>query len=215
KDNLIRGREIFQERCIGCHGEGGAAVSEAARFMSPTPINFTDHGDAADGNDTSPGDYYYRILRGIPGSAMENFGTRLRVDDIWKVVLFVKTIPNGGLSPDEVPTPDKYIQWKPPAGLMSYVSKHPIDANADFKGENDTKDPFMLEAMRVLRGLNKGDQFDAPGFGMVSLQSARDQIKSIYEGYLDEGWADLKKRPGEKPPKNQRDGDPELVDELR
>ncbi|MHB8841783.1 MAG: cbb3-type cytochrome c oxidase subunit II, partial [Candidatus Aquicultor sp.] len=44
KDTLIRGREIFQERCIGCHGEGGAAVSEAARFMSPTPINFTDHG---------------------------------------------------------------------------------------------------------------------------------------------------------------------------
>ena len=33
-----------------------------------------------------PGDFYYRILRGWPGTGMENFGDRLSVDDIWRVV---------------------------------------------------------------------------------------------------------------------------------
>jgi hypothetical protein len=40
---------------------------------------------------------------------MENFGTRLSVEDIWRVVLFLKTIPNGGLR--EMPTPEMYIRW--------------------------------------------------------------------------------------------------------
>ena len=34
---------------------------------------------------------------------MENFGDRLSVDDIWRVVLFVKTIPNGTLEPNRDP----------------------------------------------------------------------------------------------------------------
>ena len=40
---------------------------------------------------------------------MENFGTRLSVEDIWRVVLFLKTIPNGGL--EKTPTPDMYVNW--------------------------------------------------------------------------------------------------------
>ena len=34
---------------------------------------------------------------------MENFGDRLSVNDIWRVVLFIKTIPNGTL--DAQPRP--------------------------------------------------------------------------------------------------------------
>lgn len=51
---------------------------------------------------------------------MENFGTRLSVDDIWKVTLFVKTIPNGGLTA-EVPTPDMYIRWQGYPGLFQWA----------------------------------------------------------------------------------------------
>jgi cbb3-type cytochrome c oxidase subunit II len=213
-DNLLRGREIFQERCIGCHGEGGAAVSEAARYMSPMPIDFTSPDDASGGADTSPGDYYYRILRGIPGSAMENFGTRLRVDDIWKVTLFLKTIPNGGLQ--QLPTPEMYIQWQPPDDLMAYVDKHPIDANKQFEEPGPPDDPFVLEARRVLAGLNDADSFMLPGYGEVSIEAAARDIKTIYEGLLDEGWSDYLDRGGDPVPSaDQKDALPELGQELR
>lgn len=110
QENLIRGREIFKERCIGCHGITGDGVGPALNFLNPPPAAFIISDTARFGSDKSPGAYYWRILRGIPGTAMENFGTRLSVEDIWRVVLFLKTIPSGGLTKD-IPTPDMYIQW--------------------------------------------------------------------------------------------------------
>jgi cytochrome c oxidase cbb3-type subunit 2 len=111
KENLLRGRQVFQERCIGCHGSQGNGNGPAAFYFNPPPAAFDVADDQMHGSDTSPGAYYWRILRGVPGTAMENFGTRLSVDDIWKVVLFLKTIANGGLTV-EVPTPDLYIRWQ-------------------------------------------------------------------------------------------------------
>ncbi len=109
QENLLRGREIFQQRCIGCHGTRGDGEGVALNFLNPPPAAFSEPDDAAHGSDTSPGTYYWRILRGVPGTAMENFGTRLSVEDIWRVVLFLKTIPNGGLT--KTPTPDMYVAW--------------------------------------------------------------------------------------------------------
>lgn len=108
--NLLRGREIFQERCIGCHGTRGDGEGVALEFLNPPPAGFTITDTARFGSDKSPGAYYWRILRGVPGTAMENFGTRLSVEDIWRVVLFLKTIPSGGLQ--KTPTPEMYIQWQ-------------------------------------------------------------------------------------------------------
>lgn len=109
--NLLRGKQVFIERCVGCHGSNGDGNGPAGFYFNPPPAAFNVADDQLHGSDTSPGAYYWRILRGIPGTAMENFGTRLSVDDIWKVVLFLKTIPNGSLDAD-VPTPDMYIHWE-------------------------------------------------------------------------------------------------------
>lgn len=214
-DNLLRGREVFQERCIGCHGQGGASVSEAARYLSPPPIDFTSEEDASSGEDTSPGDLYYRILRGIPGTGMENFGTRLRVDDIWKVTLFLKTIPNGGL--EELPTPEMYIQWQPSNDFKEFIGAYPVIDNKQFSETGPpSDDPFMLEARRLLAGLNDSDSFMLPGYGEVSLQKSADDIREIYMQLLDEGWADYVARGGDPmPPADQKDIPPELSQELR
>jgi cytochrome c oxidase cbb3-type subunit 2 len=74
EENLLRGKEIFLERCIGCHGPKGNGHGPAERFLSPTPLPFDDADDQCCGGDTGPGDFYYRVLRGWPGTAMENFG---------------------------------------------------------------------------------------------------------------------------------------------
>ena len=120
QENLVRGRQIFEERCIGCHGSQGDGNGPAAFYMNPAPAAFNVVDDQLSGSDTSPGAYYWRILRGLPGTAMENFGTRLSVDDIWKVTLFLKTIPNGGLTA-EVPTPDMYVQWEGYPGFFLWA----------------------------------------------------------------------------------------------
>ena len=77
EQNLLRGKEVFLDRCVGCHGPKGDGKGPGAKFMSPPPADFTDKDDACCGGDTGPGDFYYRILRGWPGTAMENFGDRL------------------------------------------------------------------------------------------------------------------------------------------
>ena len=127
-ENLLRGRQIYEERCIACHGSQGDGNGPGAFYLNPPPAAFDVVDDQLRGSDTSPGTYYWRILRGLPGTGMENFGTRLSVDDIWKVTLFLKTIANGGLTA-EVPTPDMYVQWEGFPGLFAWADCFAPDAS--------------------------------------------------------------------------------------
>src|SRR5881398_40721 len=151
--NLLRGKRVFLDRCVGCHGPKGDGKGPGASFLSPPPADFTDKDDACCGGDTGPGDFYYRILRGWPGTAMENFGDRLSVNDIWRVVLFLKTIPNHTLAKNRVPEPSDYITWAPSKELIAWLnSRQKLVDNAAFDKKQVT-DPFMQEAMRAFPGL--------------------------------------------------------------
>jgi cytochrome c oxidase cbb3-type subunit II len=198
--NLLRGKEIFLERCVGCHGPNGDGKGPGAKFMAPPPADFTSADDACCGGDTGPGDFYYRILRGWPGTGMENFGERLSVDDIWRVVLFVKTIPNGTLKKDVVPEPKDYIVWQPSKELIAWLNTtQKPTGNASFDKKAVT-DPFMQEAMRVFPGLAPSDHFFINGTKeTLSLTAARNGIRTIYEDLLNRAWAEAKAR-GEKLP---------------
>src|SRR3954468_7542981 len=142
--NLLRGKEIFLQRCVGCHGVKGNGKGPAAPFLSPPPADFTDKDDACCGGDTGPGDFYYRILRGWTGTGMENFGERLSVDDIWRVVMFVKTTPNGTLKPGVIPEPSQYITWSPSKELLAWVKSHQkLADNASFSKPAAPPNPFL------------------------------------------------------------------------
>ncbi len=209
--NLIRGKEVFLTRCVGCHGPKGDGKGPAANFMSPPPADFTDKDDACCGGDTGPGDFYYRILRGWTGTAMENFGERLSVDDIWRVVLFVKTIPNGTLAANRVPEPKDYITWQPSKELLAWLkSGQRLQSNPSFVKARST-DPFMQEAMRVFPGLGAGDRIVVNGLGTpLDLQSAAAGIWAIYQRLLDRAWADARSRGDKLPAASQKDIPPEV-----
>ncbi len=213
--NLLRGRMIFQERCIGCHGVGGAGVSLATRFLRPVPFDFTTQ-EAAQSVFTSEGSWYYKVLRGVRGTAMENFGSRLRVDDIWRVVMFLKTIPNGGLVAGSVPTIDQYYQWTPPPELLQYMKQNPVEKAFDFTTEDTADEPFLLEAHRIMNGMAPGYSFHIPGFGDVSLERFAQLIEEEYNRLLEEGWDAFIARDGHPiPPASQMEIPPELSKELR
>ncbi|MFN2200730.1 MAG: cbb3-type cytochrome c oxidase subunit II [Caldilineaceae bacterium] len=201
QQNLIRGREVFQERCVGCHGSNGDGKGPAAVYLKPVPADFTSADDQAHGSDTSPGAYYWRILRGIPGTAMENFGTRLSVDDIWKVVLFLKTIPNGGLTAD-VPTTDMYVQWvgypefydwancffsdPMQADLAPLYSGAP-DGVGDVPvivGEGQTNPVYAVTLWELN---NNARPCGTTGFEQVNLKDILDEADSRTDGYARQG----------------------------
>jgi cytochrome c oxidase cbb3-type subunit II len=214
EENLSRGKQVFLERCVGCHGPQGDGTGPGAKFMSPPPADFTDPDDACCGGDTGPGDFYYRILRGWTGTGMENFGDRLSVNDIWRVVLFLKTIPNGTLKKGVVPEPKDFITWQPSKELLAWLkSSQKLDKNASFVKKPVT-DPFMQEAMRVFPGLAPGDSFYINGTTeTLSLQAARNAIRTIYFDLLDRAWAEAKARGEKLPPESQKMIPPEVPGE--
>jgi mono/diheme cytochrome c family protein len=205
EQNLNRGKEIFLDRCVACHGLAGDGKGPGAKFMSPPPADFTSADDACCGGDTGPGDFYYRILRGWPGTGMENFGERLSVDDIWRVVLFVKTIPNHTLKKNVVPEPKDYIVWQPSEELIAWLaSKQKLTGNASFS-KQAVIDPYLQEAMRVFPGLAPGDSFLInDGKTRLSLQDAADSIKALYLQLLDRAWSDAQGRGEKLPPLAQK-----------
>ena len=206
EQNLMRGKEVFLQRCVGCHGIAGDGKGPGASFMSPAPADFTSADDACCGGDTGPGDFYYRILRGWPGTGMENFGDRLSVDDIWRVVMFVKTIPNHTLRKNVVPEPKDYIVWQPSKELIAWLKgRQKLTGNASFSKEEVT-DPFMQEAMSVMPGLAPGDKFFLnDGKTPLSLEDAAAGIKAIYQDLLDRAWAEAQARGDKLPPSGQKD----------
>ena len=210
--NLLRGKEVFLDRCVGCHGLKGDGKGPGARFLSPPPADFTDSDDACCGGDTGPGDFYYRILHGWPGTAMENFGDRLSVDDIWRVVLFLKTIPNGTLEPNRVPKPSDYIVWQPSKELLAWVNTRQKLANNVSFTKKQATDPFVQEALRVFPGLSAGDHLELnnQAHTPLSITDAAAGIKTIYENLLDRAWSDAQARGDKLPPEAQRAIPPEV-----
>ncbi len=111
--SLIDGKTVYVTNCIGCHGVLGNANGPADQFLNPYAYNFTNADNMAHGLSTSPGSLYEHILYGIKGTAMQPFGQDLTVQNIWDVVNFLYTIPNGGLTAPGGPTMSMYIQWSP------------------------------------------------------------------------------------------------------
>jgi hypothetical protein len=142
---------------------------------------------------------------------MENFGERLSVDDIWRVVLFVKTIPNGTLAKNRIPEPVDYITWQPSKELLAWVSsRQKLQNNVSFNKQQST-DPFIQEAMRVFPGLRPADSLTVPNFPTpLSLTDAAAGIKALYNRLLNQAWADAKRRGDKLPPLSQRAIPPEV-----
>src|SRR3954454_5221729 len=204
EQNLVRGKEVFLQRCVGSHGLKGDGKGRAASFMSPPPADFTDKDDACCGGDTGPGGFYYRVLRGWPGTAMENFGDRLSVDDIWRVIMFVKTIPNHTLAKDRIPEPKDYIAWSPSPELLAWVKTRQQLANNSSFAKTQSPNPYVEESRRVFPGLSPADRLVLPGGKPLDEPHAAAAIRAIYQGLLNKAWADARGRDAKLPPISQK-----------
>ena len=86
---LMRGKTIYQEFCIGCHGQMGDGQGRAFKYLTPTPLNFTTLRRNLAGGKYIGGIFYYQIMNGITGTAMPYFKKDLESEKIWDVSNFV------------------------------------------------------------------------------------------------------------------------------
>ncbi|UCF92726.1 MAG: cbb3-type cytochrome c oxidase subunit II [Desulfobacterales bacterium] len=82
---LMRGRRVYADFCIGCHGPIGDGMGDAQPWIYPPPLNFTILKD----RQISGGILYYQIMNGITGTAMPYFKRELESQKIWEVGNYV------------------------------------------------------------------------------------------------------------------------------
>ena len=86
---LQRGKRIYQEFCINCHGPIGDGKGPAARYVNPPPLNFTTLRRHLVENKYIGGIFYYQIMNGVTGSAMPYFKDELESARIWDVSNYI------------------------------------------------------------------------------------------------------------------------------
>jgi len=86
--SLSSGKKKYGQDCAMCHGKEGAGDGDLAEDMH---LKLRDFRDAATLKDVSDGDIYSIINNG-KGKMMGEEG-RLKPDEIWDIVNFVRTLP--------------------------------------------------------------------------------------------------------------------------
>ncbi len=89
EENLQEGRQHYEKQCAFCHGLDGKGQSQNAgiQFYPPVPSLVDRESEMTDGQVQSI------VNKGIRYTAMPSFAKVLRPEEIWKVVLWVRRLP--------------------------------------------------------------------------------------------------------------------------
>lgn len=112
---LAHGREVYESRCLGCHGEKGDGNGPAAKFfVKVLPRNFTSgtfkFRATPSGSLPTDSDLYRTVTMGVRGTAMPPW-YELPETDRWDVVQYLKTF--GAEFKESLPEPPVHIPTPP------------------------------------------------------------------------------------------------------
>jgi cytochrome c oxidase cbb3-type subunit 2 len=124
EDAARRGKEVFEKRCIGCHGAKGDGKGPAAEFfVKIKPRDFTTgvykFRDTPTGSLPLDSDIFRTITRGVRGTAMPPW-FNLAESERWDVIQFIKTFspefqesePEPPIYVPKAPAPDEAMLQK-------------------------------------------------------------------------------------------------------
>jgi mono/diheme cytochrome c family protein len=86
---LAEGLDHYRENCVICHGAPGVPTSEIGKGLNP-PAPMLDIEDV---REMSDGQIYWTVENGIRMTGMPAFGPTHSRDEIWKIVAFVRNLP--------------------------------------------------------------------------------------------------------------------------
>jgi cbb3-type cytochrome c oxidase subunit II len=84
-ESIARGKFVYQQECVGCHGNFGDGKGVASQYLDPKPANFNSLRRIG----ASGGLLYYQIMNGITGTAMMSFKRELESEKIWDVSNYI------------------------------------------------------------------------------------------------------------------------------
>jgi mono/diheme cytochrome c family protein len=94
-DDLVEGKEIYEKRCLNCHGEGGEGDGPAADLLYPRPRDFTlaqyKIRTTMSGELPTDKDLYKSISEGLHGTSMIPWKEVLSEREILQLVTYIKT----------------------------------------------------------------------------------------------------------------------------
>lgn len=89
-ESIAAGKKLYDTQCSTCHGAAGRGDGRmAASSPDPKPADLTDvtwkHG-------STDGEIFTLISDGSKGTSMRGFTSRMKTDDIWNVVNYLRTL---------------------------------------------------------------------------------------------------------------------------
>jgi mono/diheme cytochrome c family protein len=102
---LARGKTVYAQNCLPCHGVNGDGKGDAAAFLLPKPRNFVQANfrlrSTAPSHLPSDADLFRSVSMGMPGTPMPPWRVNLNDDDRWAVVEYIKTFSPRFADPNE------------------------------------------------------------------------------------------------------------------
>jgi high-affinity iron transporter len=132
-----RGRVLYAQSCVACHGEKGDANTEQARTLNPPPVNFR---DPERGPKLSPHRVYNTLSFGISGTAMPSFEA-LSPEDRWSVAFYVLSLAHSEEPGEGVPAAMALID-------LSSLSDEEIEA--DLRSQGHPSPPRGVKYLRTV-----------------------------------------------------------------
>jgi mono/diheme cytochrome c family protein len=88
--SIAAGKKLYDTQCATCHGASGKGDGKmAASIPDPKPSDLT---DASWKHGSSDGEIFTLIRDGSKGTGMRGYASRMKPEDIWNVVNYLKTL---------------------------------------------------------------------------------------------------------------------------
>ncbi len=124
---IEKGKVLFQQNCVVCHGAEGKGDGPAAVALNPHPRNFT--SIEAWKNGRASAQIFKTITQGVPGSAMASFST-LSVEDRCALAHYVDSL--GPTPPENTPAMLAEVGVKDGAGASVPATPEQVEIPIQF-----------------------------------------------------------------------------------
>ena len=89
-DSIAAGKKLYDTQCTTCHGDTGKGDGKMAASLNPPKPS--DLSDASWKHGSTDGEIFTLIRDGSKGTGMRGYAARMKPDDMWNVVNYLRTL---------------------------------------------------------------------------------------------------------------------------